>query len=144
MTNKIRATNQFFSFNGNIYLTENEDTIQLTHFDGYFPGYTRGYHSPIFDPTNQDIIFNFQKFRAIFNNEHRLSSIDLETKEMKILKKGEYNDYSFSNDGKFLLFSRVSKYNDEGPPLHIDYYILDLTNMREQKIGKSSFAMWGI
>lgn len=131
-----------FSFNGNIYLTENNDTIQLIYFDGNSPGYTCGYTEPIFAPTNQYIVCGFQEFRVIFNDKQHLSKVDLNTRETEVLKKGEYANYSFSSDGDFLLFSRNGRFFKNKKWVY-DIYILDLTTMRERKIGIASFAMWG-
>ncbi len=52
------------------------------------------------------------------------------------MKKGDYNNPTFSADGKFMLYSRDEK-EGKSTTWISDIYLLDLTTLKEKKISQA-------
>jgi hypothetical protein len=131
-----------FSKEGNIYYTNKSDeTILLVKFDGRFdPKFGSGYFEPRLDPTGKYAVFRY--LPGFMKKESQsLQKIDIQTKTVEALKKGEFTNPEFSNDGKFLLFSRDEKEGKSATWIS-SIYLLDLHTMEERKIGNAYEAHW--
>ena len=121
--------------------------IKLTHrcwlkFNGYYEmKFGSGYFLPQIDPTGQFVVAMYRPNPTTSNYKTELRKIDIKTKNVIKIKDGEFNDPSFSNDGKFLLFNRNQTQAAHDTWTN-EIYLLDLENLVERKIGSGSAASW--
>jgi hypothetical protein len=131
-----------FSLRGNIYLAEGVDTTLLVEFKGNFdPKFGSGYFQPQLDPTNTYVVFRYLPGSLNLIGKPSLQKIDLNSKKMEIIKKGNFVSPSFSNDGNFILFKRNEREGKRGTWIS-DIYLLDLTTLKEKKISEAYSASW--
>ena len=131
-----------FSFRGSIYLTNNFDTTKLVDYKGNFdPKFGSGYFQPQFDPKRQYVVFRYLPGFMTFTEKPSLLRVDLGTKKISRIKKGDYNEPTFSKDGQFLLFNRNERQGKNNTWIS-DIYILDLKSKKEWKIGEAYSASW--
>lgn len=132
-----------FSLRGSIYYTDKSDTTLLVEYRGHFdPKFGSGYFQPQLDPTGQYAVFRYLPGFMNFKEEASLQKVNIKTKKTEILKTGDFNDPTFSADGKFILFSRDQKEGKLNTWIS-KIYLLDLTTLKEQKISNAYSAQWG-
>jgi len=132
-----------FSLRGSIYYTDKSDTTLLVEYTGNFdPKFGSGYFQPQLDPTGQYAVFRYLPGFMNFKEDASLQKVNIQTKETEILKTGDFNDPTFSTDGKFILFTRDQKQGKSDTWIS-KVYLLDLTTLKEQKIGNAYSAQWG-
>ncbi|MCA0447730.1 MAG: hypothetical protein LCH54_16020 [Bacteroidetes bacterium] len=68
--------------------------------------------------------------------------VNIQTKKSEILKTGDFNNPTFSADGKFILFSRDKKVWELNTWIN-NIYLLELSTLKELKIGNAYSAQWG-
>lgn len=132
-----------FSRRGSIYYTDKSDTTLLVEYKGHFdPKFGSGYFQPQLDPTGQYVVFRYLPGFMNFNEEASLQKVNIQTKKTEILKTGDFNDPTFSEDGNFILFSCNEKKGKLNTWIS-KIYLLDLTTLEEQKISNAYSAQWG-
>ena len=132
-----------FSLRGSIYYTDKSDTILLVEYKGHFdPKFGSGYFQPQIDPTGKYAIFRYLPGFMNFKEDASLQKVHIQTKKIEILKTGDFNNPRFSVDGKFILFSRDQKEGKLNTWIS-EIYLLELTTLKEQKIGNAYSAQWG-
>jgi hypothetical protein len=132
-----------FSLRGSIYYTDKSDTILLVEYKGHFdPKFGSGYFQPQLDPTGQYAVFHYLPGFLNFKEDASLQKVNIRTKKIEILKTGDFNNPTFSADGKFILFSRDQKEGKLNTWIS-KIYLLELTSLKEQKISNAYSAQWG-
>jgi len=132
-----------FSLLGNIYYTDKSDTTLLVEYKGHFdPKFGSGYFQPQLDPTGQYVVFRYLPGFLNFKEDASLQKVDIKTKKIEIIKTGDFNDPTFSADGKFILFNRDQKEGKLNTWIS-KIYLLDLTTLKERKISNAYSAQWG-
>lgn len=132
-----------FSLRGSIYYADKSDTTLLVEYKGNFdPKFGSGYFQPQLDPTGQYAVFRYLPGFMNFKEDASLQKVNIKTKKTEILKTGDFNDPTFSADGKFILFSRDQKEGKLNTWIS-KVYLLDLTTLKEQKISNAYSAQWG-
>lgn len=131
-----------FSLRGSIYYTDKSDTTLLVEYKGHFdPKFGNGYFQPQLDPTGQYAVFRYLPGFMNFEEDASLHKVNIQTKKTEILKTGDFNDPTFSADGKFILFSRGKKVWELNTWIN-NIYLLELTTLKEHKIGNAYSAQW--
>ena len=131
-----------YSYRGSIYLVDKSDTVTLVDYSGKFdPKFGSGYYQPELNPTGEFAVFRYLPGFLNFKERALLQKIDISTKTITTLKKGEFCNFSFSSDGKFILFERNGRFN-KMDCWSSDIYILDLKTLKTRKIGVASSASW--
>lgn len=133
-----------FSYRGSIYLVENRDTTLLVeNKDDFNPKTGPGNFNPQIHPNQEYVLFTHSP-DLFSGTEPSLQLVNLKTHKVHIVKSGDFDHPVFSEDGKFILFSRYS--GKEGVKSYSelqDIFILDMANWKETKIGEASLAAWG-
>lgn len=131
-----------YSYQGSIYLVDKSDTIKIVNYSGNFdPKFGSGYYQPELSPTAKFAVFRYLPGFLNFKECDLLQKIDINTKIVSTLKKGKFCNFSFSSDGEFILFERNGRFNKMDCWVS-DIYVLDLTTLKEHKIGVASSASW--
>jgi hypothetical protein len=132
-----------FSLRGSIYYTEKFDTTLLVEYKGHFdPKFGSGYFQPQLDPTGQYVVFHYLPCFMNFKEDASLQKVNIKTKKKEVLKIGDFNGPTFSADGKFILFSRDQKEGKLNTRVS-KIFLLDISNLKEQKISNAYSAQWG-
>jgi hypothetical protein len=132
-----------FSLRGNIYYTYKTDTTLLVEYKGHFdPKFGSGYFQPQLDPTGEYVVFRYLPGFLNFKEDASLQKVDVKSMKIGIIKSGDFNDPTFSADGKFILFSRDQREGKSNTWIS-KIYLLDLTTLRERKISNAYSAQWG-
>ncbi len=132
-----------FSLRGSIYYSDKSDTTLLVEYKGHFDAkFGSGYFQPQLDPTGQYAVFRYLPGFMSFKEDPSLQKVNIKTKKIEILKTGNFNDPTFSADGKFILFSRDQKEGKLNTWIS-KIYLLDLMTLKEQKISDAYSAQWG-
>jgi hypothetical protein len=131
-----------YSLQGSIYFVDKSDTTLLVKYKGRFdPKFGSGYFQPQIDPTRRFVIFNYLPGFINFKEETSLQKIDLKTKVITKIKTGDFNEPTFSKDGKFILFKRNQRQGKNKTWIS-DIYLLDLKTLKEWKISEADAASW--
>ena len=132
-----------FSLRGSIYYANKSDTTLLVEYKGHFdPKFGSGYFQPQLDPTGRYAVFRYLPGFMNFKEDASLQKVNIQTKKTEILKTGDFNDPTFSADGKFILFSRDQKEGKLNTWIS-KIYLLDMTTLKERKISNAYSAQWG-
>lgn len=132
-----------FSLRGSIYYANKSDTTLLVEYKGHFdPKFGSGYFQPQLDPTGRYAVFRYLPGFMNFKEDALLQKVNIQTKKTEILKTGDFNDPTFSADGKFILFSRDQKEGKLNTWIS-KIYLLDMTTLKERKISNAYSAQWG-
>ncbi len=132
-----------FSLRGSIYYTYKSDTTLLVEYkDNFDPKFSSGYFQPQIDPTGQYVVFRYLPSFRNLKEGSSLQKVDIKTKKIEVIKKGEFNDPTFSADGKFILFKRDQKEGKSNTWIS-KIYLLDLASLKERKISNAYSAQWG-
>lgn len=138
-----RSGKTVFSHNGNLYMSDNNDTTLLLKYNGYYSRKTGGgYICPQLSPTLDYVIFvkDSGSIKGKFYNS--LWKLNLATKQVEFLKEGYVNSPKFSINGSSILFSRNQR-GGKFKTVITTFYLLDLNTRKEKKIGDASYAQWG-
>jgi hypothetical protein len=131
-----------FSNRGSIYYVSKQDTVLLAQNNTMFnPKTGGGFFDPQIAPSGEFVVFSFHPGLWDTNNEPSLQKINIKTKRIEIMKKGDYYNPTFSADGKFMLYSRDEK-EGKSTTWISDIYLLDLTTLKEKKISQAYSAKW--
>jgi len=131
-----------FSRRGCIYLIERNDTTKIVDYKGNFdPKFGSGYFQPQLDPTGKFVVYRYLPVFLNFKENSTLERIDLRTKKITRIKKGDFCKPTFSKDGKFILFRRNEK-QGKNDIWYSEIYILELETNKEWKIGEAYVAYW--
>jgi hypothetical protein len=131
-----------FSLQGSIYYTDKSDTTLLVEYKGHFdPKFGTGYFQPQLDPTGQYVVFRYLPgFTSV--KDASIQKVNIQTKKTEILKTGDFDEPTFSRNGKFILFKRDQKQGSSNTWIS-EIYLLDLATLKEQKISNAYSAQWG-
>lgn len=136
-----------FSSKGSIYYIENADTTILVKYNGIFDSkWGSGYYQPKICPNNKSVLYrylpNFAEYLVKGDSVNQsLQIVDLDTKEIEVIKSGVFRDPSFSSDGHYLLFKRNEKKTGNNTRFS-SIYILDMKTKVEYKVGDAYSAFW--
>lgn len=114
----------------------------MVEYEGNFdPKFGSGYSQPQLDPTGQFVIFRYLPSFINFKEFASLQKVDIKTKRREVVKIGEFNTPTFSADGKSILFKRDQKEGKLNTWIS-KIYLLELTTLKERKIGDAYSAQW--
>jgi len=141
------GSSKVFSSRGSIYYIENADTTILVKYNGIFDSkWGSGYYQPKICPNNKGVLYrylpNFAEYLVKGDSVNQsLQIVDLDTKEIEVIKTGIFRDPSFSSDGHFVLFKRNGKKTGNNTWIS-SIYILDMKTKVEYMVGDAYSAFW--
>jgi hypothetical protein len=139
----ILGDKSVFSLQGSIYYTDKSDTTLLVEYKRHFePKFGSGYFQPQLEPARQYVVFRYLPGFINVKEDASLQKVNIQTKKTEILKTGDFDEPTFSRDGKFILFKRGQKQGSSNTWIS-EIYLLDLATLKEQKISNAYSAQWG-